>query len=98
MPRFVGRDVALFALDRAAFVQARCLVCWRPGPAAALDTPADTLRDAAREHVTQAHPGTPDDAFDVESVRAVMGWDGIEPSHEWDNRPRRGRCGRRVSP
>ncbi|UUS33906.1 MULTISPECIES: hypothetical protein [Streptomyces] len=73
--------MTLFALDRAAFVQARCLVCWRTGPVAR-HTPADTLRDAAREHLTQAHPGTPDDAFEVEPVRAVMGWDGFEPSHE----------------
>ncbi|MFI8916413.1 hypothetical protein ACIGW4_32985 [Streptomyces sp. NPDC053513] len=77
---------SLFPLDRAAFVKVRCAPCWGTGPAAALDGPTAPLHAAAREHLTQAHPGAPDDAFTIEPGRAVMGWDGIEPPHEWYGR------------
>ncbi|MFD3565983.1 hypothetical protein [Streptomyces sp. NPDC058667] len=77
---------SLFALDHAAFLQPRCSLCWRTGPAAALDASADSLHAAAREHLTAAHPGASDDAVEVEPARAVIGWDGIEPPHEWYNR------------
>ncbi|MFD3572247.1 hypothetical protein [Streptomyces sp. NPDC058667] len=34
---------SLFARDRAAFVQLRCSLCWRTGPASALDALAVLL-------------------------------------------------------
>ncbi|MFD3729089.1 hypothetical protein [Streptomyces sp. NPDC058671] len=77
---------SLLALDHAAYLQPRCSLCWRTGPATALDTPAVSLHAAAREHLTHAHPGGPDDAVEIEPGRAVIGWDGIEPPHEWHNR------------
>ncbi|MFJ8663514.1 hypothetical protein [Streptomyces sp. NPDC093795] len=38
------------------------------------------------KYLTHAHAGAPGDAFVVEPVRAVIGWDGFEPPHEWHNR------------
>ncbi|MFI9065577.1 hypothetical protein ACIGQE_27510 [Streptomyces sp. NPDC053429] len=76
----------LFALDRSAFLHARCGLCLRPGPAAALDEPLDALHEAGRLHLDQAHPGAPLTAVEVEPGRPMGGWDGTEPPHEWMNR------------
>lgn len=80
-----GRD-PLCSRPRRVRAAARCLVCWRTGPAGPLDGPADSLREVVCEHLTRAHPGAADDAFVVEPVRAVIWWDGIEYPHEWYHR------------
>ncbi|MDV9192294.1 DUF6233 domain-containing protein [Streptomyces sp. SR27] len=75
-------STTLFALDRSAFRQVRCQVCWRGGPAAALDGSIELLDVAAREHFARRHPGADEDMYVVETCRAVVGWDGSEPPHD----------------
>ncbi|MCB5181509.1 hypothetical protein [Streptomyces antimicrobicus] len=70
-------------IGKATFLYARCTLCMRYGPATAIDGPVEPLHAAGRDHLARAHPGADLDAIEVEPGRAVSGWDGIEPPHEW---------------
>ncbi|MFJ5546159.1 hypothetical protein [Streptomyces sp. NPDC093225] len=76
----------LFPPDHSAFLQARCGLCLRPGPAAALDDSLDGLYAAGRAHLAEAHPGARLDAIEVVAGRPEGGWDGTEAPHAWMNR------------